>query len=241
MGKEKILVVEDEDAIQELIRYNLRKEGFDRVRCCDSGEAALTAVAEFAPDLILLDLMLPGMDGLAVCRHLKSDHRTALIPIIMLTAKSEESDVVVGLEMGADDYISKPFSTKVLVARIHSVLRRVAGAATTEDGAGNAAAALKRGALIMNRGTREALLEGVALNLTFSEFEILYLLARRPGWVFTRGQIVNEVKGEDYPVTERAIDVQMVSLRRKLGRHGGMIETVRGVGYRFASDYRVEE
>ncbi len=231
MAKEKILIVEDEDAIQELIRYNLQKEGFERVLCCDSGEAALAEALNFAPDLILLDLMLPGIDGLAVCRKLKNDSRTSAIPIIMLTAKSEESDVVVGLELGADDYIPKPFSPKVLIARIRSVLRRVNHLENEVTGA-----TVKRGPLAMNRGTREALLNGVPLSLTYSEFEILYLLARRPGWVFTRGQIVNEVKGDDYPVTERAIDVQMVSLRRKLGDSGELIETVRGVGYRFTLD-----
>ncbi len=231
MSKEKILVVEDEEAIQELIRYNLNKDGYDRVRCCDSGETALAAAQEFAPDLILLDLMLPGIDGLSVCRRLKSDSRTSAIPIIMLTAKSEESDIVVGLEMGADDYLTKPFSPKVLIARIKSVLRRVNH--TEADPIGGT---LKRGPLSMNRGTREVLLDGVPLSLTFSEFEILYLLARRPGWVYTRGQIVNEVKGDDYPVTERAIDVQMVSLRRKLGDHCTLIETVRGVGYRFVQE-----
>ena len=125
MAKEKILVVEDEEAIQELIRYNLNKEGFDRVRLCDSGEAALAQAAEFKPDLILLDLMLPGIDGLSVCRRLRRDARTAAVPIIMLTAKSEESDIVTGLEVGADDYLAKPFSPKVLIARIKSVLRRV--------------------------------------------------------------------------------------------------------------------
>lgn len=231
MAKEKILVVEDEEAIQELIRYNLNKEGFDRVRLCDSGEEALTQAQEFAPDLILLDLMLPGMDGLSVCRRLRRDARTASIPVIMLTAKSEESDIVTGLEVGADDYLTKPFSPKVLVARIKSVLRRANPAET--EGSGST---LRRGALFMNRGTREARLDGVALSLTCSEFEILYLLARRPGWVFTRSQIVNEVKGDDYPVTERAVDVQMVSLRRKLGSHSELIETVRGVGYRFAQE-----
>ena len=231
MAKEKILVVEDEEAIQELIRYNLNKEGFDRVRLCDSGEEALAQAQEFAPDLILLDLMLPGMDGLSVCRRLRRDARTASIPVIMLTAKSEESDIVTGLEVGADDYLTKPFSPKVLVARIKSVLRRANPAETEESGS-----TLRRGALFMNRGTREARLDGVALSLTCSEFEILYLLARRPGWVFTRSQIVNEVKGDDYPVTERAVDVQMVSLRRKLGSHSELIETVRGVGYRFAQE-----
>lgn len=231
MGKEKILVVEDEEAIQELIRYNLNKEGFDRVRLCDSGEAALEVAAEFKPDLILLDLMLPGMDGFSVCRRLRRDSRTASTPIIMLTAKSEESDVVSGLEVGADDYLAKPFSPKILIARIKSVLRRANPAELDES-----ALSLKRGSLEMNRGTRLVTLDGVPLSLTFSEFEILYLLARRPGWVFSRNQIVNDVKGDDYPVTERAVDVQMVSLRRKLGEHGDLIETVRGVGYRFAQD-----
>ena len=226
MAKEKILVVEDEEAIQELIRYNLNKEGFDRVRLCDSGEAALAQAAEFKPDL-----MLPGIDGLSVCRRLRRDARTAAVPIIMLTAKSEESDIVTGLEVGADDYLAKPFSPKVLIARIKSVLRRVNPTELEES-----STSLKRGVLTMNRGTREAAIDGHALSLTFSEFEILYLLARRPGWVFTRNQIVNEVKGDDYPVTERAVDVQMVSLRRKLGGHGDLIETVRGVGYRFAQE-----
>ena len=231
MAKEKILVVEDEEAIQELIRYNLNKEGFDRVRLCDSGEEALTLAQEFAPDLILLDLMLPGMDGLSVCRRLRRDARTAAIPVIMLTAKSEESDIVTGLEVGADDYLTKPFSPKVLVARIKSVLRRANPTETEETGM-----TLRRGALFMNRGTREARIDNEPLSLTCSEFEILYLLARRPGWVFTRSQIVNEVKGDDYPVTERAVDVQMVSLRRKLGNRSELIETVRGVGYRFAQE-----
>lgn len=231
MGKEKILVVEDEEAIQELIRYNLNKEGFDRVRLCDSGEAALEVAVEFKPDLILLDLMLPGMDGFSVCRRLRRDSRTASTPIIMLTAKSEESDVVSGLEVGADDYLAKPFSPKILIARIKSVLRRANPAELDET-----SLSLKRGPLEMNRGTRLVTLDGVPLSLTFSEFEILYLLARRPGWVFSRNQIVNDVKGDDYPVTERAVDVQMVSLRRKLGDHGDLIETVRGVGYRFAQD-----
>ena len=231
MAKEKILVVEDEEAIQELIRYNLNKEGFDRVKLCDSGEAALTAAAEFKPDLILLDLMLPGMDGFSVCRRLRRDARTSATPIIMLTAKSEESDVVAGLEVGADDYLAKPFSPKILIARIKSVLRRANPSELDES-----SSSLKRGPLNMNRGTRQTLLDGAPLALTFSEFEILYLLARRPGWVFSRSQIVNEVKGDDYPVTERAVDVQMVSLRRKLGEHGELIETVRGVGYRFAQN-----
>lgn len=231
MNKEKILIIEDEEAIQEVIRYNLMRDGYTRLKSCESGELGLKAVREFAPDLILLDLMLPGIDGLAVCRKLKADPQTASIPVIMLTAKGEESDIVIGLEMGADDYLPKPFSPKVLVARIHAVLRRQ-GAGAEEESEG----VIRRGELYLNRGMREAKFADESLALTFSEFEILYLLARRPGWVFTRNQIVNEVKGDDYPVTERAIDVQMVSLRRKLGEYGNRIETVRGVGYRYNQD-----
>ena len=231
MAKEKILIVEDEEDIQELIRYNLEKEGFQNLRFADSGEQALETLKSFSPDIILLDLMLPGIDGLTVCRHLKSVQDTAAIPIIMLTAKSEETDIIIGLEMGADDYIAKPFSNKVLVARIKSVLRRSRQTYDDDD-----SGVIKRGNLVMNRGKREVSLNGENISMTFSEFEILYMLARRPGWVFTRNQIVNEVKGNDYPVTERAIDVQIVGLRKKLKGAEDMIETVRGVGYRFKSD-----
>ncbi len=248
MSKETILVIEDEDSIRELIVYNLTKNGYEQVRGVDSGESGLLEIKKSPPDLILLDLMLPGMDGLSFCRKLKADPSTARIPVIMLTAKGEESDIIVGLEIGADDYIVKPFSPRVLIARIHSLLRRCAAAAGEEnlledsDGGNSAqqvssrAGILKRGALMMNRGMRIVRLEDRELNLTFSEFEILYLLAKRPGWVYTRNQIVNAVKGEDYPVTERAVDVQIVSLRRKLGASADLIETVRGVGYRFNAD-----
>lgn len=231
MAKEKILIVEDEEDIQELIRYNLEKDGFKNLKVVDSGEQAVEALKSFSPDIILLDLMLPGMDGLAVCRHLKSAQETATIPIIMLTAKSEETDIIIGLEMGADDYIAKPFSNKVLVARIKSVLRRSKQTFNDED-----SGIIKRGKLMMNRGKREVSLNGKNITMTFSEFEILYMLARRPGWVFTRNQIVNDVKGDDYPVTERAIDVQIVGLRKKLKGDEDMIETVRGVGYRFKNN-----
>jgi two-component system phosphate regulon response regulator PhoB len=190
-------------------------------------------VSTFAPDVVLLDLMLPGMDGLSVCRNLKNNAETAKIPIVMLTAKSEETDIIIGLEMGADDYITKPFSPKVLVARIKSVIRRCRDNSDDE-----LRDIIKRGALLINRGKREATLSGKPLTLTFSEFEILYMLARRPGWVYTRNQIVNAVKGDDYPVTERSIDVQIVGLRKKLGNiAGNAIETVRGVGYRFNEEF----
>jgi len=231
MEKGKILIVEDEADIQELIRYNLEKEGFKNLKVVDSGEKAIEALKNFSPDIILLDLMLPGMDGLAVCRHLKSIQGSASIPIIMLTAKSEETDVIIGLEMGADDYVAKPFSNKVLIARIKSVLRRSKQTFSDDD-----SGIIKRGNLMMNRGKREVNLNGKSITMTFSEFEILYMLAKRPGWVFTRNQIVNDVKGDDYPVTDRAIDVQIVGLRKKLKGNEDIIETVRGVGYRFKND-----
>lgn len=226
MAKERILAVDDEEDILELIRYNLEREGCI-VSCVETGEACLEKVRSSPPDLVLLDLMLPGVDGLSVCRILKSDAKTSSVPVIMLTAKGEESDIVSGLELGAEDYITKPFSTKVLVARVRSVLRRVAA------GPGTSGAIIKRHDIVIDPGRREATVKGVPVTLTFSEFEILALLARRPGWVYTRNQIVNDVKGSDYPVTERSVDVQIVGLRRKLGECGNLIETIRGVGYRF--------
>lgn len=227
MPREKIMIVEDEEDILELIRYNLEREGYSTI-CVESGEICLEKTRELMPDLILLDLMLPGIDGLRVCRIIKNDSKTAHIPVIMVTAKGEEADIITGLEMGADDYLPKPFSPKVLIARIRSVLRRIQGQ-EQEDAGG----VIKRNELTINPGRREVLMKNTALELTFSEFEILYLLARRPGWVYTRNQIVNEIKGSDYPVTERAIDVQIVGLRKKLGTLGKYIETIRGVGYRF--------
>lgn len=231
-SKGKILVVDDEEDILEIVRYNLEREGYS-VTCVESGEEGITQARTFLPDLIVLDLMLPGMDGLNVCKVLKKDSKTASIPIIMLTAKGEESDIVSGLEMGADDYMAKPFSPKILIARVRSLLRRV-----MENDEIPSGDVLKRGNLVIDSSRREAKLNGKELNLTFSEFEMLKLLARRPGWVYTRSQIVNETKGSDYPVTERAIDVQIVGLRKKLGKFGDMVETVRGVGYRFNGNQR---
>ncbi|MCF6175221.1 MAG: response regulator transcription factor [Victivallaceae bacterium] len=232
MSKEKILIIEDEEDIQELLAYNLKKDGYDQLKITGSGEAGIEAVKRFMPDIVLLDLMLPGIDGLTVCRTLKSNVDTAAIPIIMLTAKGEETDIIVGLEMGADDYVVKPFSNKVLIARIKSVLRRAKNMQNEADNE-----VLKRGPLLINRTKREAMLNGTPFTLTYSEFEILFLLAKRAGWVFSRNQIVNQVKGDDYPVTERSIDVQIVGLRKKLGSAGDAIETVRGVGYRFKENF----
>jgi len=226
MSKENILVVEDEEDIQELVRYNLAKEGYP-VATVDSGEEGLKQARAKRPDLIILDLMLPGMDGLEVCKLLKNEPKTQHIPIVMLTAKGEESDVVSGLELGADDYITKPFSPKVLIARIRAVLRRRVNESPEDE----STVAIHE--LVIHPGRHEVLIKGKPLTLTFTEFKLLHLLARRPGWVFTRYQIVNAVKGDDYAVTDRAVDVQIVGLRRKLGPAGKYIETVRGVGYRF--------
>ncbi len=225
MSSELVLVIEDEEDILAMVHYNLAKAGF-AVESVMSGEEGLERATELLPDLVLLDLMLPGVDGLEVCRRLKENSRTAEIPIIMLTAKGEEEDIVRGLEMGADDYLPKPFSTKVLMARAKAVLRRRQKKADESE-------SLAIGELLIHPGRNEVLAQGERVELTFTEFKVLHLLASRPGWVFTRYQIVNEVRGEDYAVTDRAVDVQIVGLRKKLGQCGSYIETVRGVGYRF--------
>ena len=227
MAKEKILLVEDAEDILELVRYNLAKEGC-QVSCVMSGEEALQAVRQTAFDLILLDIMLPGLDGLEVCRRLRRDPATARVPVIMLTAKSEETDMVVGLELGADDYVTKPFSPRVLTARIRAALRR--SRQPDEDGQ---AEILNFGGLQIDCSRHEVSVKGEAVRLTATEFGILLCLSRRPGWVFSRYQIVEAVRGEDYSVTDRAVDVHIVGLRKKLGELGSCIETVRGVGYRF--------
>ena len=226
MAKASILVVDDEDDIREMVRYNLEREGYS-VRCVETGEAAVSAAKAKPPSLIVLDLMLPGLDGLEVCRILKREPRTASIPIIMLTARGEEADIIVGLELGADDYITKPFSPRVLNARVRAVLRRATMEQVGDD------AQIEVGALVIDPRRHEALLKGQVLDLTATEFRILHYLARKRGWVFTRDQIVNAVHRHDYPVTDRSVDVHIVSLRRKLGEAANLIETVRGVGYRF--------
>jgi two-component system, OmpR family, alkaline phosphatase synthesis response regulator PhoP len=226
MAHETILIIEDEQDIVELLTYNLEQEGYT-IFFSTSGEEALAVVQQKNPDLILLDLMLPGVDGLDVCRHLKRNETTRNIPIIMLTAKSEDSDVITGLEMGADDYIPKPFSPKVLIARIRSVLRRNVPAA-----AGSAEQIITIHDISIDISKHQVLCENKEIELSATEFSILVFLARNPGWVFSRNQIIGAVKGEDYPVTERSVDVQILGLRKKLGAMGKYIQTVRGVGYR---------
>jgi two-component system alkaline phosphatase synthesis response regulator PhoP len=225
MANEHILAVEDEEDILELVRYNLEKEGY-RVTGVVSGEEALRRARSQPPDLIVLDLMLPGMDGLTVCRELKQDAKTRDLPIIILTAKGEEADIVAGLELGADDYVTKPFSPRVLLARLRAVLRRRRMEPAAESDS------LEIHGMVIHPGRHEVLVQGRPVDLTATEFRLLAFLARRPGWVFTRSQIVQGVQGEDYAVSERAVDVQIVGLRKKLGPAGQYVETVRGVGYR---------
>jgi len=227
MTKETILIVDDEEDIIELIKYNLKNEGYS-ILTAQSGEQAIKIAKLSLPDLIVLDLMLPGIDGLEVTRYLRSAEQTRDMPIVMLTAKGEESDIITGLELGANDYISKPFSPKVLVARIRAILRR------SRNESEQAPEGIKQeGDLIIDRKRHVVTLEGSAVDLTISEFELLCFLADKKGWVFTRGQIVDAIRGENYAVTERSVDVVIVGLRKKLKNYASAIETVRGVGYRF--------
>lgn len=228
MPHETILLIEDERDIRELIRYNLDREGF-RVLESGSAESARKRLEKRRPDLIVLDLMLPGIDGITFCKELRADASTRSLPVLMLTARGEDADIVVGLEVGADDYLTKPFSPRVLVARVRALLRRRQAADAEPE------AEIVRGSLTINPGRHEARLDDTPLPLTFSEFRMLEVLARRPGIVFSRYQIVDAVRGADYAVTDRAVDVQIVGLRRKLGRYSDLIETVRGVGYRFTT------
>ncbi|MCC6219831.1 MAG: response regulator [Deltaproteobacteria bacterium] len=226
MKSKIILVIEDEESILELITYNLEREGF-RVIGVSSGEAGLLRARESNPGLIILDLMLPGIDGIEVCSKIRGDSSLKSVPIVMISAKGEEPDIVRGLELGADDYVTKPFSPTVLVARVKAVLRR-----KEEKLPDDSAILFKAGISIDPRRFVVKLGEN-NIDLTLSEFRLLHFLMRHPGWVFTRYQIVDAIKGEDYPVTDRSVDVQIVGLRKKLGEQGKLVETVRGVGYRF--------
>jgi two-component system phosphate regulon response regulator PhoB len=225
MPDELILVIEDEEDIQELLAYNLTREGY-RVICYESGEEGLEITKTESPDLIVLDLMLPGMEGLEVCRQLKADVQTRRIPVIILTARGEEEDIIAGFEAGADDYVTKPFSPRVLSARVGANLRRKAILAPETD------TVLRYYELTIHPGRHAVKVMDEPVNLTHTEFRILHYLMSRPGWVFTRNQIVRAVHGEDYPVTGRSVDVQIAALRKKLGAAGAHIQTVRGVGYK---------
>ena len=231
-----VMIVEDEQDLQDLLVYNLNRKGL-RTTAAERGEDALKILRDDRnpkPDVILLDLMLPGMDGMEVCKAIKATPSLAEIPVIMVTAKGEEADVVAGLESGADDYVTKPFSTRVLLARVQSVLRRKAGAAVAGgEESGTQAGNIRIRGIEINPERHEVLVEGSPVELTATEFRLLCLLAGKPGRVFTRQQIIESVHGWNVAVTDRSVDVHIVSLRRKLGETGASIQTIRGVGYRF--------
>lgn len=231
MARGTILVVDDEADIQQLVQLSLEREGYD-VICAGTGEEAFDLAKSKLPELVVLDLMLPGMDGLEVCKLLKQNSRTAAIPIIMLSAKSQDTDIVTGLELGADDYVTKPFSTKVLVARVRRLLNR-----KIEQHLDRSAISVHD--LTIDPARCEVYLKDQRLSLTLSEFNILYTLAKRPGIVFTRYQIVDSLHGSEYIVSDRAVDVQIAYLRKKLGPCKHYIETIRGVGYRFRDELPV--
>jgi len=224
--KQTILVVEDEEDLRDIVIYNLDREGYKTVGV-ESGEEGLEHAISLKPDLVILDLMLPGMNGMDVCRKIKQGDDTKNIPIIMASAKGEEADIVSGLELGADDYVTKPFSPRILLARVRSVLRRY------QKDSNEDVSTLQIDGMKIDSKKFQLSIDDTAVDLTKSEFGILHFLASHRGWVFTRYQIVDAIRGEKYVVTERAIDVQIAGLRKKLEGHADLIETVRGVGYRF--------
>ena len=225
MPKGTILVIDDEKDLIELVKYSLEKEGF-QVKGAFNGESGLAAAVRDVPNLVIVDLMLPGMDGLEVCRRLRTDTRSAAVPIIMLTAKSAESDRVVGLELGADDYVTKPFSPRELAARVKAVLRRSSSQAP-------ATAVIRHGGLTIDLTRREVSCDGKSIAVTASEFRLLHFLADHPGRVFSRSELIDGALGREISVVDRTIDVHITGLRKKLGNCGECIETVRGFGYRF--------
>jgi len=234
MTKETILIVDDEEDILELVKYNLEKEGYTTISAL-TGEDALKLATDIQPDLIVLDLMLPGMDGLEVTKILRTDYLTANVPIVMLTAKGEESDIVTGLELGANDYMSKPFSPRELVARIRAILRRVPAKNDILKPYDRSGYTIL-GDMVIDHGRHIVRIAGNPVDLTYSEFELLVFLSAKKGWVFTRKQIMDTIHGDNYAVTERSVDVIIAGLRKKLGTLADLIETVRGVGYRFKDD-----
>ena len=234
VAKTPILIVEDERQIGELVRLNLHREGY-ATHLVESGEDALKYLASHDVSLVVLDLMLPGIDGKEVCRQLKWNQQTRHIPIIMLTAKGEESDIVSGLELGADDYMVKPFSAKVLIARIRNALRRDNVRATRLDSQSHT----RIGSIDIDQDRHEVCVNGEPVNMTGSEFKILMFLASRPGFVRTREQIIEATHGSRVVMSNRTVDVHITSLRRKLGEAGDLIETIRGVGYRMEESSRM--
>tara|TARA_B100000029_G_scaffold420194_1_gene425969 strand:+ start:1203 stop:1904 length:702 start_codon:yes stop_codon:yes gene_type:complete len=224
--KKTILIIEDEKDIAELLAFNLENEEFNTL-LANNGEAGLKIARKTKPDLIILDLMLPGIHGLDVCRIIKGDPELKNIFIVMLTALGQEENIVKGLEVGADDYITKPFSFKILIARIRSVIRR---GRIDEEGV---IKDINIFGVEIKQRSREVYINKTLIEITYTEFQILQLLASHPGWVFTRYQIIDKIRGDNYPVTDRSIDFQIVGLRKKMGESGALIQTIRGVGYRF--------
>jgi len=225
MIKSKILIVDDEKDILELLKYNFEKEGY-KTLSATSGEKAIEIAQSAKPDLIVLDLMLPGKNGLEVCRILKNQKPTSSIPIIMLTAKDSETDVVVGIEVGADDYITKPFSPKVVLAKIKAILRRLEEKSKQVE-------EIKFGDLLINTEKHKVTIKNNPIDLTITEFRILEFLSKNPGKAFTRDQVLNNAWKDEPFIVDRAVDVHIRGLRKKLGKYSELIETVRGVGYRF--------
>jgi len=225
MKKATILVIDDEKDLIELVRYNLEKDGFDVIAATD-GQSGLDVVKKHRPDLVVLDLMMPGVDGLQICKQLRADPRTGRIPVIMLTAKATEADRIVGLELGADDYITKPFSPREVVARVKAVLRRSAPATEQRQ-------EIRVGDLNIDLGGHEVSFKGQRIALTATEFRILEFLAARPGRVFSRDEIIDAALGNETAVFDRTVDVHITAIRRKLGPGAEYIETVRGFGYKF--------
>src|SRR5687768_120191 len=227
-AKRRVLVVDDERDLVDLVAYNLTRGGYE-VLTASNGTEALDVAQRETPDLVVLDLMLPGIDGTEVARRMKADSRTAGIPIVMLTAKGEETDIVVGLTLGADDYVTKPFSMKVLLARISTVLRR---AEQAEAGPAAEGGVLRAGPLVIDTSKHEVTVDGDAVRLTLTEFKLLSALVSARGRVLTRDQLMDKAMGTDVFVTDRAIDVHVTAIRKKLGSANWLVHTVRGVGYR---------
>ncbi|MDB5173840.1 MAG: response regulator with CheY-like receiver domain and winged-helix DNA-binding domain [Phycisphaerales bacterium] len=225
MSKGTILVIDDEKDLIDLVRYNLEKEGYDVIAASD-GQAGLDVATRHRPDLVVLDLMMPGIDGLQVCQRLRADQKVGRIPVIMLTAKATEADRIVGLELGADDYITKPFSPREVVARVKAVLRRASAQQEAPQ-------IIRTGDLVIDLQGHEVTSRGQRVTLTATEFKILQFLASRPGRVFSRDEILDAALGNDAAVFDRTVDVHITAIRRKLGSGAEQIETVRGFGYKF--------
>ena len=226
-NQKNIVIVDDEIDILEILKINIERNNY-KAYCFQDGESAISHILKNLPDLIILDLMLPGIDGFDICRLLKNKDLTKNIPILILSAKGEESDIIKGLELGADDYVTKPFSAKVLSARVNTLLRR---SLANEEEAKDKSITFEE--LSIHPGKRNVKISNKTVDLTYTEFQILFLLASHPNWVYTRNQIIDEIRGDDYPVTDRSIDFQIVGLRKKLQSASRFIKTVRGVGYRF--------